>query len=171
MLGYLSWDFLQIREFHSQYVARFIHYISSSIHLFPQVKSGGHISIPKIYPPLGFLIPLTKFNQIAYDNDKKTLDVGAGVTWSKVYSYLATLTSDRELGAVGGDPRVGVSGWLLGGGYSLLTNKYGLGMDNVVEFQVLLPGARAVCNVSRIENPDLFKALKVWSSCHHNLNI
>lgn len=35
-------------------------------------------------------------------------------------------------------------------GYSLLTNKYGLGMDNVVEFQVLLPGAKTVCE----ENTD-----------------
>jgi len=124
------------------------------------VKSGGHISIPKIYPPEGYLISMKRFTQIAYDKDKKTLDVGAGLTWREVYDYLATVASDHEVGVVGGDPLVGVSGWLLGGGYSLLTNKYGLGVDNIVGFQVFLPGARTVCNANREENPDLFKALK-----------
>ena len=64
---------------------------------------------------------MKRFNQIVYNKDTKTLDVGAGVTWGEVYKFLDT-PDCRELGVVGGDPLVGVSGWLLGGGYSLLTN-------------------------------------------------
>ncbi|KAM6496653.1 hypothetical protein JOM56_007126 [Amanita muscaria] len=128
------------------------------------LKSGGHISVPKIYPPNeGVLIYMKQFDHIKYDKEKKTLDVGAGVIWKDVYEYLepfASDASDHAPGVVGGDPLVGVSGWLLGGGFSLQTNKFGLGIDNLIGFQVLLPGAQAVCNVSREENPEIFKALK-----------
>jgi len=131
------------------------------------VKSGGHISIPKIYPPVGVLISMKKFNEIAYDEDEDTLDVGSGATFGEVYEFLRA-PDYRGLGVVGGDPKVGVSGWLLGGGYSLLTNKYGLGMDNVVGFRVLTPGGTAqdlpinptILNANPGENPDLFMALK-----------
>jgi FAD/FMN-containing dehydrogenase len=113
---------------------------------------------------------MKQFNQITYDKDTKTLDVGAGLTFDDVYKFLGT-SDYAELGGVGGDPKVGVSGWLLGGSYSLLTNKHGLGMDNVVGFQVLtpsvitqlqdMPGLAILYNVSPKENLDLFKALKV----------
>ena len=138
-----------------------------------QVKSGGHISIPKIYPPDGVLISMKQFNQITYNEGAGTLDVGAGVTWGDVYNFLDT-PEYRKLGVVGGDPLVGVSGWLLGGGYSLLTNTFGLGMDNVVGFQVLTPSATSqlqdlpndptIRNANAKENVDLFKALKVCLS-------
>ena len=104
---------------------------------------------------------MEKLIQIAYDKDKKTLNVGAGVIWDDVYKYLATVAPGRMLGVVGRDPLVGVFGWLLGGDSSLLTSKYGLSIDNVVEFQV---GARDVLNVNREKSSELFKALKVLSS-------
>jgi FAD/FMN-containing dehydrogenase len=116
---------------------------------------------------------MKQFNQIVFNNDTYTLDVGAGLTWDDIYKFLNSDTPDyRNLGVVGGDPLVGVSGWLLGGGYSLLTNKHGLGVDNVVEFRVLTPSAIAqlqalpsdttgVINANPQENPDLFMALKV----------
>lgn len=105
-----------------------------------------------------------QFKQLHYDSEKKTLDVGAGATWKEVYDYMAQFASDLAPGIVGGDPRVGVAGWLLGGGYSLMTNRFGLGMDNIVEIRVLLPDTRAFCNVNHTTNPEIFKALKVWPS-------
>lgn len=114
---------------------------------------------------------MKQFKQITYNKDTKTLDVGAGATWNDVYTFLYTSPEYRKLVVVGGGPSVGVSGWLLGGGYSILTNKYGLGIDNIVGFQVITPSATthlqalpsdtAVCNVNRGKNFDLFKALKV----------
>lgn len=114
---------------------------------------------------------MKQFKQIAYNKDTKTLDVGAGATWNDVYTFLYATPEYRKLSVVGGGPSVGVSGWLLGGGYSILTNKHGLGMDNIVGFQVLtpsvttqlqvLPSDTTVCNVNPGKNLDLFKALKV----------
>ena len=88
-----------------------------------------------------------------------TLDVGAGVIWGEVYKYLEP---GPALGVVGGDPLIGVSGWLLGGGYSLLTNRFGLGIDNIIGFRVVLPN-KGICNANDEENPEIFKALKVRS--------
>lgn len=120
---------------------------------------------------------MKQFNQIAYNKDTKTLDVGAGVKWGDVYKFLNTL--DSKLGVVGGDPAVGVSGWLLGGGYSVLTNMHGLGMDNIVGFQVVTPSAptqlqvlpsdTTVFNVNSGKNLDLFKALKVRLSYRYDM--
>jgi FAD/FMN-containing dehydrogenase len=100
---------------------------------------------------------MKRFNYINCDREKKTLDVGAGVTWKEVYAYLEAYPA---LGVVGADPRVGVSGWLLGGGYSLLTNRFGLGIDNIIGFRVVLPN-KGICNANNEENPEIFKALKV----------
>ena len=107
---------------------------------------------------------MKQFNQITYNKNTKTLDVGAGATWNDVYTFLDSTEEYRKLGVVGADPKVGVSGWLLGGSYSLLTNRYGLGMDNVVGFQVVTPyGPKhaTIRNANPRENPDLYKALKV----------
>ena len=104
---------------------------------------------------------MKRFNYIKYEEVKKTLDVGAGVLWKDVYDYMG----NRSVGVVGGDPLVGVSGWLLGGGYSLLTNRFGLGIDNILGFRVILP-SKGVCNASHEENPEIFMALKVRSLYH-----
>jgi len=55
---------------------------------------------------------------------------------------------------------VGVAGWLLGGGYSLLTNQHGLGIDNLVEVQVVVPNGNSI-TASAEYNSDLFFAIKV----------
>jgi len=104
---------------------------------------------------------MKRFNNITYNDVKKTLDVGAGVIWKDVYSYLG----NHSVGVVGGDPLVGVSGWLLGGGYSLLTNMFGLGSDNILGFRAVVP-SKGICNLNADENPEIFMALKVRSLYH-----
>ena len=66
---------------------------------------------------------------------------------------------------------VGVSGWMLGAGYSLKSNRYGLGIDNLVEYEVVVPDGR-ILTVSKEKDEKLFQALRVrcaltiTSSCH-----
>jgi len=105
---------------------------------------------------------MKRFNYINYNKGENVLDVGAGVIWKDVYDYLSLFGSEPDLGVVGGDPLVGVSGWLLGGGYSLLTNRFGLGIDNVIAFQVILP-SKGICNIHHDseEDREIFRALKV----------
>jgi FAD/FMN-containing dehydrogenase len=57
---------------------------------------------------------------------------------------------------------LGVGGWCLGGGYSLTTNQYGLGIDNIIGFQVVLPTGKIVeVEENDWDHQDLFEALKV----------
>jgi FAD/FMN-containing dehydrogenase len=57
-------------------------------------------------------------------------------------------------------PGVGVSGLLLGGGFSWFSNQRGLAMDNVVSYEVVLPSGKVV-TASENSEKDLFWGLKV----------
>ena len=52
-------------------------------------------------------------------------------------------------------------------GYSWLTNEYGLAVDNVVAFEVVLPNGRVI-SASAGTNSDLFFALKVRMMNRHD---
>jgi len=54
---------------------------------------------------------------------------------------------------------IGVAGFLLGGGYSYLTSQYGLAIDNIVAYELVLPSG-AIVEVTANSHPDLFFALK-----------
>lgn len=57
-------------------------------------------------------------------------------------------------------PTVAVSGgWLLGGGHGVLGPVYGMGVDRVVEFQIVTPDGKER-TVNACQNPDLFFALR-----------
>jgi FAD/FMN-containing dehydrogenase len=55
---------------------------------------------------------------------------------------------------------VGVAGFTLGGGYSWKTNQYGLTIDTVQSFELVLPNG-TVTTVTATSNADLFFGLKV----------
>lgn len=54
-------------------------------------------------------------------------------------------------------------------GYSWLTNQYGLALDSVRAFELVLPNG-TVTNVNEATHPDLFWGLKV-RVCHSYLGI
>jgi FAD/FMN-containing dehydrogenase len=55
---------------------------------------------------------------------------------------------------------VGVGGYSLGGGYSWKTSQFGLTIDTIVSFDLVLPSG-AITKVTSTSNPDLFFALRV----------
>lgn len=106
---------------------------------------------------------MTRFNEITYQETDKTLVVGAGCLFDEVYMELERLKIKRNV--VGGSATggVGVAGYLLGGGYSLKTNQWGLGIDNIRDFDIVLPSGELLRKVAVDNKPDLFKAVKVRS--------
>jgi FAD/FMN-containing dehydrogenase len=85
------------------------------------------------------------------------MTVGAGVGWQEVYEWAETL----GITAIGGyHQTVGASGgWLTGGGHSILSPVYGLGVDRVVQIKVVTPdGVHRVAN--ECQNSNLFWALR-----------
>ena len=82
--------------------------------------------------------------------------MGAGYRWGEVYNYVWA----RGLSVVGGSDRnVGIMGWLSGGGHSPVSSKYGLGVDNVLEMNVVLPNGKQVV-ANACQNPEIFWALR-----------
>ncbi|KAI0292662.1 hypothetical protein B0F90DRAFT_1822708 [Multifurca ochricompacta] len=61
--------------------------------------------------------------------------IGAGVQWSDVYQF----ADDNNIIVVGGDsPNVGAAGgWIQGGGHSVLSQAYGLGVDNLLQATIV----------------------------------
>jgi FAD/FMN-containing dehydrogenase len=104
---------------------------------------------------------MSRFNDICYHPRTKTLDVGAGCTFDEIYKEIQPLNLNIVGGsAIGG---IGVGGWLLGGGYSLKTNQFGLGIDNISKFQIVIPDG-SVIDVAEgdLKHKELFEAVKVY---------
>lgn len=141
------------------------------------VRSGGHTLNPgfNAVGSNGVLVVLQYLDQLSISGDKQTITTGPGNRWNAVYA----LAGQNNLTIVGGrEPMVGVAGFLLGGrsfltsisrtrtnfdaylgGLSAFYNTVGLGMDNVLRYEVVLTDGTIV-NATANHNADLFKALK-----------
>ena len=79
------------------------------------VKGGGHATNPGFSSTPGVHISMTRFNDIVICNDSQTVKIGAGLTWTDVYTYLVPKGVNVAGGRLNG---VGVAGLTLGGGES-----------------------------------------------------
>jgi FAD/FMN-containing dehydrogenase len=104
---------------------------------------------------------LLRFNKISFSSDKTQLTVGAGCAFDEIYKVIRP----EHYNIVGGGGSVGIGGWMLGGGYSLKTNQFGLGIDNLIQATVVLPDGSKVVTASGKEGDDhdLFWAIRVCS--------
>ncbi|KAI0298412.1 hypothetical protein B0F90DRAFT_1862245 [Multifurca ochricompacta] len=110
------------------------------------VKGGGHTTNP------GFS---STWGDIIVHEDSDTVEIGTGLTWTDVYAHLVP----RGINVIGSRLNgVGVAGFTLGGGYSWKTNQYGLAVDTVTEFELVLPNGKVM--VVTEKNKDLWFALK-----------
>ncbi|CAE7227093.1 unnamed protein product [Rhizoctonia solani] len=128
------------------------------------IRSGGHATNPGFSSTTGVQIALFKFSEVTYhpapaaaDGSVGTVDIGSGLLWDSVYAALEPLGVNVVGGRVTG---VGVGGFTLGGGYSWLSNQYGLTIDTVTAFEVVLPNG-TITTATETTNPDLFFGLKV----------
>lgn len=99
---------------------------------------------------------MSRFTKISHDRTKCQLTVGAGCVFDEIYKVIRA----EKYNIVGGGGSVGIGGYLMGGGYSLKTNQYGLGIDNLVQVEIVLPDGKKVKAAENI-NSDLFWAIKV----------
>ncbi|PBK61219.1 FAD-binding domain-containing protein [Armillaria solidipes] len=120
------------------------------------IKGGGHATNQGFSSTIGVQIAMTRFNEVTYDSTTQTAVIGAGNIWDDVYEILNAQGVNVLGGRVSG---VGVAGFTLGGGYSYLSNQYGLAIDNVVAYELVAPNATVV-TVTEENDPDLFFSLK-----------
>ncbi|MEV5385334.1 FAD-binding oxidoreductase [Streptomyces sp. NPDC052721] len=119
------------------------------------VRNQGHqVVLPTAEDAL--LITTNRLQEISVDPGRRTVRVGAGVTWAQV---LAETDKVRLAPVVGSAPNVGVVGYTLGGGLSpLLGRRLGYAADHVRWMEVVTADG-TVREVTPERAPDLFWAL------------
>jgi FAD/FMN-containing dehydrogenase len=122
---------------------------------------------------------MVRFNTVAVDKAASTVAVGAGLLWDDVYKAL----DGTGLNVVGGHvPGIGVAGFTLGGGpyfssqlpiskmtvthrwtckkgYSWKTSQFGLTIDNMDSYELVLPDGTV--RIVTCEDEDLWFGLRV----------
>ena len=100
------------------------------------------------------------FEHVNYIEKGQLIEVGSGCSWGTVYSQLANI--DRNFVAGVTSNAVGVSDYLLCGGYSLKSNMFGLGIDYISEVEMVLPsGDIVVVNERPGASSKMLKELQV----------
>ncbi|KAL8794648.1 MAG: hypothetical protein Q9195_002844 [Heterodermia aff. obscurata] len=122
------------------------------------IRSGGHKPTPGFNSigSDGVLLAMENLNTLAISADKNYLTVGTGNRWIDAYKYAK---SQGKLVVGGRVPVVGVGGFLLEGGVSLFINHWGVALDNIVGFKIVLMDG-SVVKATPTNYPDLFKGLK-----------
>lgn len=94
------------------------------------------------------------------DNDNSTSHDVIGVSAGQNFNSIAEKVGDSYHFVSASASSVSASGgWIQGGGLSHTSRKYGLGVDNVMDFRVVLPSGN-VAVADRCTNADLFWALR-----------
>ncbi|KAI0262278.1 hypothetical protein BGY98DRAFT_1050305 [Russula aff. rugulosa BPL654] len=89
----------------------------------------------------GVLIVMTRFNETKVNSTSGTVEIGAGLTWDQVYDELEPTGVNVVGGRVLG---VGVAGLTLGGGFSYTTSQYGLTIDHMAGYELVLPNGTVI---------------------------
>lgn len=137
-------------------VSAFINAISDTQTPFA-VRSGGHSFLPGASNiDRGVTLDLSNLNKIELSEDKKTVLLQPAARWIDVYRAL----EQHTLSVTGGRaPSVGVGGYVLGGGSSWNSNRYGWSCDSVLEFEVVLVNG-SIIKASAGSHSDIYWALK-----------
>ncbi|XP_059633319.1 berberine bridge enzyme-like D-2 [Cornus florida] len=111
---------------------------SSSSSLEIRVRSGGHgyegtsSSVATTDGTPFVIIDLMNLNRVSVDLESETAWVEGGATLGETYSAIAKSSKVHGFSA-GSCPTVGIGGHIAGGGFGLLSRKYGVAADNVVD--------------------------------------
>lgn len=121
------------------------------------IECSGHASNQGFSSTPGVHISMKGFQDVVVSQDNAYVDIGGGISWADVYTKLENTTVTVVGGRV---PGPGIGGFITGGGgYSWLTNQYGLTGDTLISVDMVLPNG-TLTHASEIQNPDLFWAIK-----------
>ena len=103
----------------------------------------------------GLLLDVSALNRVEVCPETKTAKVGGGTQWGQVIEA----AGQYELLPISGSaPHVGVVGYTLGGGYGILSRRYGLGVDQVLSLRLINAQGEALA-LSPNENSEIFWAI------------
>ncbi|KAI1776587.1 FAD-binding domain-containing protein [Hypoxylon cercidicola] len=121
------------------------------------VKCGGHSRYPDDSVSVGGVtVDLGLINSTVVSADNTTARIGGGALTRQIFAALDPYGLAYVGGRVG---QVGMGGFALGGGTSVLAAKYGWALDSILEYEIVLPNA-TIATVSETEHPELYYALR-----------
>ncbi|CZR44005.1 uncharacterized protein FPRO_13813 [Fusarium proliferatum ET1] len=104
----------------------------------------------------GFQFDLVKIAHHDIANDGRSVNIGPGIRWGPLFSFL----EEHGLTVAGGrDSGVGVPGFIFGGGISYLAAQRGWGVDQLTSTDLVLANGSLI-TVDSTSHPDLHKALQ-----------
>ncbi|KAJ7975559.1 Reticuline oxidase [Quillaja saponaria] len=126
-----------------------------------RVRCGGHSyegtsSVASDGAPF-VIIDMMNLNHVLVDVETETAWVEGGATLGETYHAIAQ-SSNKHGFSAGSCPTVGVGGHIGGGGYGLLSRKYGLAADNVVD--AFLLDAKGELSDRETMGEDVFWAIR-----------
>lgn len=121
-----------------------------------RIRSGGHNYEGYSIVNNGIVIDVSRMKRISINELNNTVKIESGVQNSQLYEYLGK----RGYPFPGGTcPTVALSGYTLGGGWGMSCRLFGLGIDSVVEFEIIDYRGKVII-ANRDCNSDLFWALR-----------
>jgi len=124
--------------------------------LLVAVKCGGHSASGASTCDAGMQIDLSRFRAVRVDPHARTARVAGGSLLGELDHETMAHGLVTTAGTVS---HTGVGGLSLGGGFGRLARRYGLTLDNILEFDVVTPDGRQR-RAAPDENPDLYWALR-----------
>lgn len=102
--------------------------------------------------------------------NSKTTIYGDAVTagaGSQMYDLYTYLDKYKRVVVGGGGKSVGLGGYVTGGGHSLLSPKFGLAVDQVLQMTIVTPGGK-ILTINENNHQDLFWAMRGVSANLHS---
>ncbi|CAH1780238.1 unnamed protein product, partial [Owenia fusiformis] len=137
-------------------------------HIRMSFLSSGHDYIGRSTALGSLMVRMDNLREITIFPEDSTSPSGAsmiaqtGINWGSLYEQI----DSYGLMAVGGSSHgVAMGGWFMGGGHSPITRSYGLGVDNILSYRVVLVDGR-IANVSaagiRFEDDTIDPDTDLW---------
>ena len=129
-----------------------------------RVRGGGHSYIGASVARNAYIMNMAPLNRVEIDTQNTIVRVGTGCRLYDVNSRLAAASGDFYIPS-GDCPSVGVAGYHLAGGISMLSPLLGLGLDRVVSATIILVQQNGsqftaqTMTISPTQSPDLFWAV------------
>jgi FAD/FMN-containing dehydrogenase len=124
--------------------------------LLLSVKGGGHNIAGTSIAEGGLTLDMSRMRHFTVDPDARLANVGPGCLLKDV----DRATQEHGLATVlGFVSETGVAGLTLGGGFGYLARRFGWAVDNLEEVEIVTADGE-IRTASRVENPDLFWALR-----------
>ncbi|KAF3484372.1 bifunctional solanapyrone synthase [Arthroderma uncinatum] len=154
--------------------------VARTVRLFSQneckfsIKGGGHSSIPGAANiDDGIMMVMYRMKDTEINFKEGYIRVGAGLLLHEIYAVLDPYKLSAVIGRYG---EIGL-GLAVGAGISFFSNRDGLAVDNVRNYEVVLADGKVVnANIDKKENEDLYWALKGGNNnfgvvTHFDLNV